>query len=214
VGPEGGSVRGKGLSVERIAAAALALVDREGLAALSMRKLAAELDVEAMSLYKHVANKAELLDRLVAAAVDDVDLPRGGSWQDRLRSVAAAYRRMGLAHPEVFDLVASCRSGAPATLEPMEAVLVALREGGFDDATAVLAFRALLAYVNGAVQGQIADEAAPGVGSMHPVSGGAGVELPTLADLAVPLAEVDYDEAFAFGLELLLAALGTRLPGP
>lgn len=88
------------LTRERILAAALSLVEREGPAALSMRRLARDLGVEAMSLYNHVGGKAEILDGLAELFLIAIELPpeRGDSWEDRIRALARAFRKAALAN--------------------------------------------------------------------------------------------------------------------
>src|SRR6266540_6177235 len=92
---------GVGLSRERVLQAGLRLVDREGVDALTMRRLGKELGVEAMSLYGHVANKQDLLDGVVECVY--AELPQcslmSGPWHERLRSVAHRIRQVLLHHP-------------------------------------------------------------------------------------------------------------------
>jgi TetR/AcrR family transcriptional regulator, tetracycline repressor protein len=99
------------LTRERIVRAALALVDEAGLGALTMRRLGAELGVEAMSLYKHVAGKEAILDgiRELLIAEFAATLPPGPAtgWRDDLARFARAYRSVGRAHPEAFALPAT-----------------------------------------------------------------------------------------------------------
>src|SRR5919202_194847 len=89
--------------------AALQLVDAEGLAALSMRRLGARLGVEAMSLSYYVPDKAALVQGLAEVILDDLQLPSAPvhAWQTAVREVARSFRRLGLAHPNVFPLLAT-----------------------------------------------------------------------------------------------------------
>ncbi|MBB2745346.1 UNVERIFIED_ORG: AcrR family transcriptional regulator [Microbispora rosea subsp. rosea] len=96
-----------GLSREKVLAAALALVDREGIAALSMRRLGSELGVEAMTLYYYVPNKDAVLDGLIDMAVSRVTVEPVGPWREWLRAFAVAIRRELLAHPALLPLVAT-----------------------------------------------------------------------------------------------------------
>src|SRR6187549_3482029 len=97
------------LTRERIATAALGLVDREGLDALSMRKLGAALGVEAMSLYNHVQNKDDLLDALSELLHQQIlasyDPPADSTWRERARAMAFAYWRLAQDHPNAFAIV-------------------------------------------------------------------------------------------------------------
>src|SRR5882762_4708997 len=96
----GQSRRGTALSRERIAAAAMALVDREGLAALSTRRLGEELGCEAMSIYHHFPSKAHLMDALVDLMLAKARVPAAnqGEWLECLRQAAHNYRAMALMH--------------------------------------------------------------------------------------------------------------------
>src|SRR3954465_11717775 len=95
-GVRGPDRAGTALSRERIAAAAMGLVDREGLAALSTRRLGAELGCEAMSIYHHFPNKAHLMDALVDLMLAEASVPAAhqGDWLERLRQAAHGFRAM------------------------------------------------------------------------------------------------------------------------
>src|SRR5918997_4256290 len=139
------------LSRRRILEAAVRLVDREGLAALSMRKLGQELGVEAMSLYRYVPNKAALLDGIAETVVGEAEIPPAdaGDWAERARAMNRAYRRLAHAHPNVFPLIALRPLNTPAALRPIEAALEIFCGAGFDEQTALHAFRALASYASG-----------------------------------------------------------------
>src|SRR3954471_5287891 len=121
------------LSRARICVEALALVDEEGLDALSMRRLGARLGVEAMSLYRHVRDKADLLDALHAAVLgrlqpDEEDV-RG--WQALLGGMARALRATLLKHPHVVPLFTRTPLRAPEAIATVERVTGAMLEAGF-----------------------------------------------------------------------------------
>ncbi|GAA2904646.1 hypothetical protein GCM10010517_70720 [Streptosporangium fragile] len=99
--------RGEPLTHHEISATALRMVDAGGVEALSMRKLAAELDVNPMSLYHHVENKTALIRQLCALAVSRLELPPddGSHWQDQLRALAHAYRSLARLHPALWAYV-------------------------------------------------------------------------------------------------------------
>ena len=116
------------LSRERVVQAALEFIEEHGLANLTMRKLGDRLGVEAMSLYRHVPGREELLDQVVAHIIaemdydDDVlDAPQDG-WQDFLQRLAHGVRRTALAHPVAFPLVASRPLEAPWLRPPLRSV--------------------------------------------------------------------------------------------
>src|SRR3954465_1998678 len=143
------TTRRKPLSRERILDTALAILDEEGIEALSMRKLGQALGYEAMSLYNHVANKDDLLDGildLVLAEMDPPD-PEGGIAAIRSSSLAAheALRR----HPWAAGLLMTPTRIRPARLEFMNALLGALRNAGFSPEPTYHAYHVLDAHIIG-----------------------------------------------------------------
>jgi AcrR family transcriptional regulator len=137
------------LSKERVLRAAVALADAGGIAALSMRRLAEELGVEAMSLYHHVADKEEILDGMVDVVFAEIALPSGPDWRAALRARASSTRAALARHPWALGLMESRATPGPATLEHHDAVLGCLRRGGFTVAQAAHAYALLDAFVYG-----------------------------------------------------------------
>ena len=120
------------LSPERILRAAIKLADKQGLEALSMRKLATALRVEAMSLYNHVASKDELLDGMVDQVIGEITLPaRGGDWTSAMRARAHSTLAVMTAHPWAPMLIVSRITLGPNRLRYIDASLGMLREAGF-----------------------------------------------------------------------------------
>jgi len=149
------------LDRDRIIAAAIGFIDDNGLRDLTMRRLGAELGVEAMSLYRYVPGREELLDGVVETILtemhDDPDVltsPRDG-WQDFLQRIAHGVRRIALAHPGAFPLVASRPLEAPWLRPPLrslawvERFLEGLLGEGFSDEAAVAAYRAFTSFLLG-----------------------------------------------------------------
>ncbi|MCP2165314.1 TetR/AcrR family transcriptional regulator C-terminal domain-containing protein [Goodfellowiella coeruleoviolacea] len=124
-----------GLSRDQVLAAALRLVDRDGVAGLTMRRLGAELGVEAATLYYHVPNKADVLnalvDRAVVAALAAAPPGRPADWPVWLRELAVALRAELLRHPNLLPLAATRPVVAPAGLASVERVAAALCAAGF-----------------------------------------------------------------------------------
>lgn len=191
--------------------AALGLADEEGLAAVSMRRLGAELGVEAMSLYNHIPNKAAVLDGIAAAVWAEISLPEGeGAWTERIREMARAFRRLAHAHPNVFPLVATRPVEDRPAMRPIEAALATLRSAGFGDEMVVHALNTLVGFVYGYAMREI---------TALTVSGGpeprgwldAGriphEQFPNLVGLAPRLAAYDYDAGFEVGLDAILTGL-------
>lgn len=140
-----------GLTRQAILDAALRLADREGLKALSMRRLGAELGVEAMTLYHHIPNKDALLDGLVEQVVTLAEAPRFGQgrWRDVLRDYARTLLDTLLAHPAVLPLVATRPATTPANLRMVEATLEALCRAGFTPDEALAVVHSLTGFVIG-----------------------------------------------------------------
>jgi AcrR family transcriptional regulator len=140
-------VKRRPLSRRRILEAAVRFVDREGLEALSMRKLGSELGVEAMSLYNHIPNKSALLDGMVEVLLGELEVPpEDEGWERRVREAYRAFRRLAHEHPNCFPLLLV---RLPDTMDRIwlgEEFFKTLREAGFDPGTALYAFRALSSY--------------------------------------------------------------------
>jgi AcrR family transcriptional regulator len=120
------------LSRERVLHAAVALADGGGVDALSMRKLAQELGVVPMALYKHVSNKDELLDGMVDVVVGEVDPPPGGAdWKTAIRQRVLSARRALLRHPWASQVIESRTHPTPTVLEYMDSMIGIFRAGGF-----------------------------------------------------------------------------------
>jgi TetR/AcrR family tetracycline transcriptional repressor len=150
------------LSHQRIVAAAVDFVDRNGLAALTMRRLGTELGVEAMSLYRYVAGRDDLLEGMVEQVVDRLHLDPGNeragpgdSWQAYLQWLAHGVRALAREHPQVFPLIATRHPAAPwlrpplRSLQVVEDFLSTLVAHGFTDDQAVAAYRAFSSFLLG-----------------------------------------------------------------
>jgi AcrR family transcriptional regulator len=138
------------LSRERVLHAALNLADNGGIEALTMRKLAQELGVEAMSLYYYVANKDELLAGILDLVVREMEPPaKGADWQAAMRKSAMSSYRALLHHRWAVRLMMSSTTVSPARLEWMEGILRCLREGGFSANMTHHAYHALESHLMG-----------------------------------------------------------------
>ncbi len=138
------------LSRERVLRAALALADERGIDAVSMRKLGQVLRVEAMSLYKHVADKDDILDGMVDLVMAEVAVPPvDADWRTALRASAISFHEALLRHPWVGGVVESRRNPGPARLRYLDAVVGVLRAAGFAIPTVGRAFMALDSHTYG-----------------------------------------------------------------
>jgi hypothetical protein len=137
------------LSKERVLRAAIELADAEGIEALSMRRLAKELGVEAMSLYNHVANKGEILAGIIDLVAGEFDLPSDESdWKVAMRRNAISSRDVLLRHRWATSIWMT-QGGGPARLRNGDWMLRTLREAGFSPALIYHAFHILESYVLG-----------------------------------------------------------------
>ena len=137
------------LSKERVLRAAIQLADAEGIEALSMRRLAKELGVEAMSLYNHVANKGEILAGIIDLVAGEFDLPSDESdWKVAMRRNAISSRDVLLAHRWATSIWMT-QGGGPARLRNGDWMLRTLREAGFSPELIYHAFHILESYVLG-----------------------------------------------------------------
>lgn len=196
------------LSRERIAAAAMALVDRDGLEALSFRKLAAELGCEAMSLYHHFPSKAHLMDALVDACIAAADLPEPGlPWAEQLRAAARGFRRMALRHPKFAPFLMVHRMNTPIGVAYLNRIVGIFRAGGLDDETAGALFRGMSYYLAGAVLDESSGYA-KGPSAAEPVPNAAiARDFRDLSAVAPFFKPAYFEMTFEAGLEILLQGI-------
>jgi TetR/AcrR family tetracycline transcriptional repressor len=203
-----------GLTTEAVLDAAVELVETDGIAALSMRRLATTLGVEAMSLYNHVKDKDALLDGIAQTVIARLEYPAltGTDWRSDLRELARAYRRLAHRYPHTFALATSRRLTSLAGLPPVEAALSVTYSAGYTGARAVRALRASLAYLTGALLREVGATTALGGrlvdGYSDRVASLPEGAFPLVREVAEHLDFCDHDVEFEFGLDLLVAALG------
>jgi AcrR family transcriptional regulator len=199
------------LSRERIVDAALALVDAEGLAALSTRRLATELGVSGPSLYNHVATKDDLLDAVADAVIAHVDIsPLGAApWPEALHAWAVSYRDTLAAHPNLVPVIAHGPGRRPHALRMADAVYGALVDAGWPPREATRIGALMRYFVVGAAIGSFA-------GGFIDDPALYEADYPHLTDahrLHARRREIDQD-AFDTGLDALIAGLALRFPPP
>ncbi len=203
------------LARERVLVAAIDLADKGGVGSLSMRKLGKQLGVEAMSLYNHVANKADLLDAMVDVVFGEIGLPpTEADWKTAMRRRALAARDTLARHPWASGGMESRHRPGPATLRHHDAVLGCLRGAGFSIAMAAHAYSVLDSYIYGfalqhaSLPFRTSEEAVEVADSMlrrFPADA-----YPHLAELTVQHVlrpGYDYADEFEFGLDLILNGL-------
>ena len=197
--PSGQQGRG-GLNRPRIFEAALAVADRDGARAVTMRRVARELGVEAMSLYHHVRDREDLLDGLAETMVrPGVPAPRpGGDARTILSSFARGIRSTGLTHPEAFHLVGLRPLRNDDATAAIAALLNALAATGMRPEHAVSAYRTTAAFARGFVLSEIAG---------FTYGPGADTPVPGILDSYAGALHRDTTEAFEAGLRSLVRGL-------
>lgn len=215
-----GATRAKGtrpLDLEKIVEIAAELIEDEGFEALTMRALAERCGVTAMSLYRHVRTKEDLLLILAGSALEDLKLPKEGSlpWGEEITQIFRSLHRLLLEHPEFAQLTASQPIDALVAQRGMEMVLATLQREGLDDEEAVTAYDALVSYARGFNQRHTGGP--PGASTIsHRLSAIRELrreEFPHLVKLAGPLVARDPDKHFDDGLALVIAGIERQIAG-
>jgi AcrR family transcriptional regulator len=202
------------LTRPRVLEAAVDLADRDGLDALSMRKLGQDLGIEAMSLYTHVRNKDDLLDGMVDAIVREIPVaPAGADWKASLRQTVMAARTVILRHPWAPPVIATRTEPGPVMLGYLDAVMGMLRDGGFSIGVTHHALHILGSRILGFTQDLYDDSP-----NLDPAAAAALVEqiggrFPHVVEMALAvtheggLGGCDDDVEFAISLDLILDGL-------
>lgn len=197
--------RPKSLSPAALAAATLAVLDREGLAALSMRAVAAELGMGTMSLYRYVADRDELEALAVDHMLSDVDTrPPRALWDKQVAVLVERVRAAIAAHPNAVPLTMAHRHRCPSLLRWSESVLEVLTAAGFTGEQRVIALRALLSYVIGATE---IEHRSPLPGPGTDAMAALGERYPLLAETAATARTITPDLEFRRGLDVVLSGL-------
>ncbi|GAA4402442.1 TetR/AcrR family transcriptional regulator C-terminal domain-containing protein [Tsukamurella soli] len=221
----GGRVRDIQLNRSTILRAALEIVDRDGVDALSMRRLGEAVHRDPTMLYRHIPNKAELLDGIAETVLERLQVDTTAKdWAAQLRVVAGDFRALALAHPNVVPLLATRPLATPlgmrplGTLRPLESVLTLLVSAGFTDIEALHIYRAFFGFLFGHVLNELQEvverpeetDAVLRLG-LHrlPIA-----EFPLLRGLASALASYDGAAELDRGLDILLAGLNSVLGRP
>lgn len=212
------------LSRERVLRAAITLADKGGIASLTMRKLGQALGVEAMSLYRHVASRDEILDGIVAEVIGEIALPaKGADWKVAMRERAISAHDVLVRHPWAPTLIESRVMLRPATMRYADAIIGSLRDGGFPIQAALRAMLILDSYVYGftlqevswpvpaaevaestaRLRAEVQSDAYPNLAEMVEYVAAPGTQLGRPSGDAGS----DYPAEFEFGLDLILDGL-------
>jgi TetR/AcrR family tetracycline transcriptional repressor len=204
------------LTRERILATALKMVDQQGIASLSMRRLGAKLGVNGVSLYYHFASKTQIVDGLVALVMSEVDLaPEEAEWSQRLARIHSSQRSVLVSHPNLLPAAIMRPFNTLEAVRVSDTTLATLLGAGFDEEGALYGFQTLRAYVVGHALGEI-------VGLLADPPTWENRERLTVQEFGehnfrnvlriVPVAALaDNEHSFLVGLESILEGLRDRL---
>lgn len=232
--PTGSSSARGTLSRDLIVERAIEFIDRDGVTALTMRRLGEDLGVEAMSLYGHVNGREDLLEGVVATLVAGIDLrptpplgPQDG-WQAFLQWTAHSVRAVALAHPRIFPLIATRHPAAPwlrpplRSLRVVEDFLAGLIDRGFTPAQAVAIYRSFTSFLLGHLLLETATLGADTAPAEVPLNEGAAEQgghdaeldvarFPTVLGLRQEMAHMDAQAEFEQALEGILDLIDLRV---
>lgn len=209
------------LTRDRVVEAAVALADSIGVDALTIRKLAAALDVKPMTIYHHVVNKEAIIDGMVDLVFSEIELPPDDTdWKSAIRTRSASARRVLARHRWAAPLMESRTNPGPATLQHHDAVIGCLRGGGLSVTMTAHAYALIDAFIYGfalqeasmpATEGQDMAELVESMAHAMPAG-----EYPYLAEFTtehVMQPGYDFGKEFQFGLDLILDGLDRASAG-
>ncbi|MEN3322084.1 MAG: hypothetical protein V7643_5486 [Mycobacterium sp.] len=203
-------------TTDEIAAAALSIVDTAGLSGLSMRSLAAALGTGPMTVYNYVADKEGLEELVVAAVVAEVRLPDPtDDWQHDAYAIADAMWRGIRAHPAAIALVLTRRTLSATGFAAADALIASLGRAGLSDRDRLAAFHAVLGFVVGAAQSELAGPLTRGrdaADAADRIRSLADATYPNIEELSKVAMQTTVDEDFDRGLRMLIDGIATRRP--
>lgn len=211
------------LTRERILRVGLRFIDQQGLEAFTMRKLAQELGVDPMSIYRHFENKEALLDGVADVLWAEVKLPENEvGWEALLRSLAASLRALAHAHPHAYTLLCTNQSLSLGMLRLCDVTLEQLHHAGFEQKRASEVICTVCSYAMGYAMVELSAlapvsseratlEELTSIGRLTQLMRRLPRETPTrLVEVASVLTGCDMDAQFLFGLDLMLTSLKFR----
>jgi AcrR family transcriptional regulator len=203
---------------ERALTAAVAIADAEGIGALTMRRLAQQLGVEAMSLYHHVANKDDVLDGITDLVVSEIQVPPSGTdWRTAMRDRAISAHEVLLAHPWAAMMLMSRFNIGPGMTRYLDATIGRLREGGFTIHGALDAWHTLDSHIYGFTLQELqlpfdaADNAQVSADALELFD---PAQFPYVVEVVTEISRTGRVEHFEFGLDLILDGLAKTLDRP
>lgn len=188
------------------------LIERDGVDALSMRRVAAELGAAPMSLYNHLPNKSALLDAVAELIMSEVGagLDLAADWRDQTRDLARSFRAVARRYPHSVLVVITRQPRSTVGLRPVELALGVVRRAGFDDRTSVRLVRTFVSFILGSMLHEASTEALderPTTVDLEAFAGSLDEAHSNVRAVLPLLVEHDYTGDFEFGLELLIGAV-------
>jgi AcrR family transcriptional regulator len=210
------SARGRGLTRDAIVAAAIAIADNDGLDAVSIRRVAGELDVRPMSLYTHIASKEDLLDLMVNEVIGEalVPEPLPGHWRDVVREIAVRSHNAFVAHPWTMQAFGQRPRFGPNALRHAEQSIAAISALGLDERTAATLLAIVDEYALGHAMRTLITPSEAELRELFAETLRAAPNLSDYPHLAAAGVMIPREDAFELGLDALLEGLSrTLLPG-
>ncbi|MCA1832172.1 MAG: TetR/AcrR family transcriptional regulator C-terminal domain-containing protein [Actinomycetota bacterium] len=204
-------VRGR-IDRDHVVERAVAIADRGGIEALTMRRLAEACGLSPMGLYRHIRDRSDLLDLIVQRVLLDIPAPPSrGSWQTRTRRLFEGMRTVSLAHPGVVALGVARATPVPAMARFTDHALGIMSQAGFAGDQAMMAYDAMLMFTIGSVLWQIPRSGAEREGLLRSATPS---EMPHLFEHATVLGRRDPDAYFSYGFVALLTGLDEQRRSP
>lgn len=195
------------LNREIILKTALAILDESGLDALSMRTLAKQLNVKAMSLYNHIKNKEDLLNGIVEIILNEIEFSENTSdWKTNLRSIACSFYDALLRHPNVLPIISTHSPVSVRGLEQTEKFLSVLKDANITELSAFSLMHIIVAYIIGHASMSLTDrQGVDDYNEQQPLYGQIDLRIfPNVLEASRILSQRNVNEEFVYGLNLLL----------
>ena len=201
----------QGLNRRKVMEAALRIVDESGLDDLTMRNLGQHLGIEAPSLYKHVAGKADILDGIVDLVYEEIDFDApDAEFRDRVMSYSDSFRSALLRHPNVVQLLAMKQVTAEPTIRLVEHALTELADLGIDPQLGRRYLNVTVNFIVGHAMSQVGEMSATLEEIMAVRRGFDPAQFPNVAK-SIAVEPVDHDAEFELGINLIVDAIERKV---